>query len=300
MLKLWNKPCPVQLSKKYIIGNSLLVGVFVALFLFFFQPFGIHEVPAESQFLILAGYGIITTTVMLVFGSCLHYYMKQDPGREPKWNVSDQIIYVLAQISTIAAANFFYSAAIGLISYTLESLLFYIGVTFAIGLFPTVTLTLYGYTHYLKKHIAIAAATNQQLEQRPGTAATETAASVIHLSGENKDETTQLYIQDLLYIAAAGNYTEIHLRIGKETKKSLLRSSLSRLEDQLSQEPCIARCHRSYLVNLDQVERVSGNAQGYQLHLKDAVLQVPVGRSYAPKILEEISKKALQFSPESL
>lgn len=297
MLKLWNKPCPVQLSKNHIIGNSMLVGVFVALFLFFFQPFGIHKVPAESQFSILAGYGIITTTVMLLFGSCLFYYMRQDPGREVRWTVSNQIIYVLAQISTIAAANFFYSAAIALISFTLEGLLFYIGVTFAIGLFPTVTLTLYGYTHYLKKHIAIATATNQQLEQRYGKAVTETTAREIFLSGENKDETIQLDIQNLLYIAAAGNYSEIYIRSGNEIKKILLRSSLSRIEEQFSAEPCIARCHRSYLVNLEHVERVSGNAQGYQLHLKDTALQVPVGRSYSSKILQEISQKGFAVHP---
>ncbi|WP_224996463.1 LytTR family DNA-binding domain-containing protein [Cesiribacter sp. SM1] len=298
MLSLWNKPCPVQLNPKSIIGHALLVGAFVALFLFFFQPFGIHEIAAESRFIILAGYGLITTAVMLLFGISLHLYMKQDPGREARWTVSNQIAYVLAQISTIAAANFFYSAAIALIPYSLESLIFYIGVTFAIGLFPTVTLTLYGYAHALKKHLAVAAATNRQLEHRATPTDLNTAGrEIIHLSGENKDEAIQLNLQDLLYIAAAGNYTEIHQCNGNEIKKSLLRSSLSRLEDQLGEIPLIARCHRSYLVNLEQVIRVSGNAQGYQLHLKGSHQRVPVGRSFAKKILEQISQKGFAVYP---
>lgn len=245
MLELWNKPCPVQANPKYFIRSSLLVGLFVALFLFFFQPFGIGAIPAEARLLILAGYGLITTGVMLLYGLWLYLYMKQDAGREAQWTVFRQIIYVLLQICTIAAANFFYSAYINLISFSLEGFLFYMGVTFAIGFFPTVILTLYGYAHYLKKHIAVATATNQQMEQRPPVSGhTHTAYEEISLIGENKDEYLKLPLHHLLYGSAAGNYTEVYYLRDKITHKTLLRSSLSRLEEQLSTAPGISRCHR--------------------------------------------------------
>ncbi|AHM59503.1 response regulator receiver protein [Flammeovirgaceae bacterium 311] len=290
MLKIWNKPCPVQTGVPYIMRTSLLVGLFVALFLFFFQPFGIHAVPTQNQYPILAGYGLITSCVMLLYGGSLSMYMRQHPERESQWTVKRQIVYVLLQISTIAGANFYYSAAIGMIPFSLEGLLFFIGVTFAVGLFPTITLTLYGYTHYLKTHIAIAEATNLQLEHRPDPATPEAGTRTLQLTGENKTEAIDLDLKRLLFIAAAGNYAELHLRKDKKEQKILLRSSLSRLEDQLQGEPDIARCHRSYLVNLEQVVHVSGNAQGYLLHLRESELTVPVGRSFARKILDKIGR----------
>ena len=72
-------------------------------------------------------------------------------------------------------------------------------------------------------------------------------------------------------------------------RKHLLRSSLSRLEEQISQAGTIRRCHRSYIVNLAQVSSISGNAQGYHLHFRDCDEEVPVGRSYAQDILKAIS-----------
>ena len=62
-------------------------------------------------------------------------------------------------------------------------------------------------------------------------------------------------------------------------EKPLLRSSLSRLEKQIDQ-PHIVRCHRSYVVNINRVERVTGNAQGYKLHLFAGQFLIPVARQY--------------------
>ena len=62
------------------------------------------------------------------------------------------------------------------------------------------------------------------------------------------------------------------------------------MEDQLKTVSTIERCHRSYLVNTALVDYVSGNAQGYQLHLKGTDQEVPVGRTFAPTILKEIGR----------
>jgi DNA-binding LytR/AlgR family response regulator len=41
------------------------------------------------------------------------------------------------------------------------------------------------------------------------------------------------------------------------------------------------KCHRSCIVNLDKVVKVSGNAQGFKLHLKETDFVVPVARKYS-------------------
>ena len=62
--------------------------------------------------------------------------------------------------------------------------------------------------------------------------------------------------------------------------KEIIRSSLTRLEGQI-QIKSIVRCHRSFIVNLDKVIKVSGNAQGFKLHLEGTDFMVPVARKYS-------------------
>ena len=65
----------------------------------------------------------------------------------------------------------------------------------------------------------------------------------------------------------------------EKLKKTLLRGSLSRFEEQ-AHHPDVVRCHRSFVVNLRQVASVSGNAQGYKLQLQNYPSPIPVARRY--------------------
>ncbi len=80
--------------------------------------------------------------------------------------------------------------------------------------------------------------------------------------------------------------TVVYLKNGQPVKP-LLRSSLSRLEGQINR-PDIVRCHRSFVVNLDRVEKVTGNAQGYKLHLLDGQFQIPVARKYNDSLVAQL------------
>ena len=67
-----------------------------------------------------------------------------------------------------------------------------------------------------------------------------------------------------------------------ELKKVTYRVTLSSFEAQLEKSSGLVRCHRSYLVNLKNVENISGNAQGLKLELKNQSEMVPVSRKYIP------------------
>ena len=61
--------------------------------------------------------------------------------------------------------------------------------------------------------------------------------------------------------------------------KFVKRLTLKDLESALKPFPEIIRTHRSYLVNLNQIMGVVGNAQGYKLKLRDYDGTVPVSRN---------------------
>ena len=85
---------------------------------------------------------------------------------------------------------------------------------------------------------------------------------------------------------SADNYAIIYLIENGAQRKEMLRSSLTRLLSQINDTE-VVRCHRSYIVNLSQVQEVSGNAQGYKLHLENCDALVPVARKYS-EIVEKL------------
>jgi len=63
--------------------------------------------------------------------------------------------------------------------------------------------------------------------------------------------------------------------------KLLKRMTLKEFEEQFKFfYPYVFKVHRSYLVNLQTIESISGNAQGYVLRLKNfSEATIPVSRS---------------------
>ena len=87
---------------------------------------------------------------------------------------------------------------------------------------------------------------------------------------------------------SADNYVSIHYRENDKVQKKLLRSTLTRLEDQIT-IPSIFRCHRSYMVNLNQIKQVEGNSRGLQLDLLDIPQKIPVSRKYVKDIQAQLN-----------
>ena len=57
------------------------------------------------------------------------------------------------------------------------------------------------------------------------------------------------------------------------------------MEDQLLGIHSIMRVHKAFIVNLDQIQEINGNAQGYQLTMRDEKIKIPVSRSYMKKFI---------------
>jgi DNA-binding LytR/AlgR family response regulator len=55
--------------------------------------------------------------------------------------------------------------------------------------------------------------------------------------------------------------------------------TMKKAEEALEAWPGFFRCHRAYIVNLDKVQHVEGNAQGYRLRFPDVEEPVPVSRN---------------------
>ena len=117
--------------------------------------------------------------------------------------------------------------------------------------------------------------------------ATTEPQDTVTLYSDNKSEWIKLRPKDLILLESADNYVSIHYRENDKIQKKLLRSTLTRLEAQLT-IPSIFRCHRSYMVNLNQIKQVEGNSRGLQLDLLDMPQKIPVSRKYVKAIQAQL------------
>jgi DNA-binding LytR/AlgR family response regulator len=85
---------------------------------------------------------------------------------------------------------------------------------------------------------------------------------------------------DLLFAKAEGNYVTLNILKDGHLKTELKRISLKQFEQQLTEFPNLIRCHRAYLINLQQVIKFSGNSQGYLTYFNGTADKIPVSRAY--------------------
>jgi DNA-binding LytR/AlgR family response regulator len=116
---------------------------------------------------------------------------------------------------------------------------------------------------------------------------TQKEETILTLYSENKSEWIKIRPSDLIYLENTDNYVSIFYREKEEVQKKLLRSTLTKIEEQIKTS-YIQRCHRSYLINLHQIQYVDGNSRGLQLQLLDMDKTIPVSRKYVKTILNQI------------
>ena len=274
-------PFPTTIKRKLLISFSF--GKFIFLFLIIFKPFGFNEIE-ENKFFLAFIYGLITTSVFLTNLILLPLFFKKafNPN---KWNVYKMILLAIELVLIISIINLLVSRQ--LINSNKEDFdyFFFLSNTILIGFFP---ILFYVYLIEIisnKKHKNIAKSISHELKSKKNT-----KNSIILIIGENKNEILKILEKDLIYISSEKNYASIfHIQNGK-TQETLIRLPLIKIEQQLSKHTCIVRCHKSYIINTNHVEKIKGNARGYLLKIINFEELIPVSRSFPKELLFTLVK----------
>ncbi len=284
MLKIFTQPYPFPYSEKTVLNiifHCVLEGAFIALFLIFFQPFGTAEWDNPNKNLYLCGYGAMTALAGLILRLGI---FKAFPTyhSENKWTVIKEIVSILILLVLIAVLNFVYSRIIFSANFGIESFLGMFFVVCIIGVFPITIGVLLNYIHKLKKYSQPV----QIYSQNTDIQEVINQNNIIRFIAENEKDTFEIAETDLYFIESSDNYSTIHFYKNDKIQKEMIRGSLSRMEEFIHSSK-IVRCHRSFIVNLNKVEHVTGNAQGYKLHLERPEVVVPVARKYS-EVIEKL------------
>ncbi|WP_203583430.1 LytTR family DNA-binding domain-containing protein [Paludibacter sp. 221] len=119
----------------------------------------------------------------------------------------------------------------------------------------------------------------------------ETKKNLLAFPDEKGELRISLIQSNLLYIESADNYVTIYYLNKSKLSHYLLRNSLKWIEENLTRDTSLVRCHRSYIINLDNVKVLQKTKDGIFLELDtEHTPDIPVSKTYYNQVMEKFSK----------
>ena len=282
MFKSLNKPYPfndeLNFNLKSIAGISL--GIF--LFLLFFLPLNPVIDDFNKKLLVITGFGFIVLLLLLFIRIAIPAFF---PGAftPEKWTVTRELLLHLLFVILNSVAFSFYARYVGGIPTTFHSVVKII----LISIIPVVALAIIYEYDFLKKRLedVVSQIKNPEFQQ------VEEEETGIEFQSDNQSERFFLFHDQIILIKAANNYIEIIFRQSEKISRRLIRNTLQNTERMLSKNPSFIRVHRSYIVNVNSIRKVTKSSDGLKLLLYDYPKGINVSRQYILKV-----KNALQLT----
>jgi hypothetical protein len=282
-IRLWfKKPLPFFETTKQKLTISLVFGIFITMFLILFD-YSSEGDSTNAQMLKAALYGFITFLVLFFYSYLLPIVIPSYFNSE-KWNMSRSIIYGILLVVSIGLFNALFAFKYDNPNNRIELFPFLFAVvhrTFVISIIPTLMFNLWLERRLYKKYESGAEMANNNL--------IDSRHDINDVLRIEIDERNMISEQDLIYIKAEGNYCQVYYIDDLHQKKVILRNTLKSIEGALQKSERIVRCHKSYIINLDKVKKVIGNARGYNFIVDEFNFPVPISRDISKDLLSRIT-----------
>ncbi|MPM13318.1 hypothetical protein SDC9_59674 [bioreactor metagenome] len=262
----------------------LMAGVYFVAFFYFFVPVqnasGLNTM-SVTQRLIPGSIAYIVTLLLVAV-----FYSPVAVKRKVKnWYVYSLYVFGLA-FTGVLLAEFvhFYLNGFGGFNFLL-SLSLIVLASFIVPLYLFILIV----EKLIIRHVeAITESLNQyinQMRQKPGPDKKQ-----VTLQSEKTSGRLSFDISELMSVEAQGNYSMFILSQNNVVSRKILHITMKSIEDNLAEYAFIVRCHKSYMVNIQYIAKVTGNSRGYLLHFDNGADPVPVSRNFQKDVMEVIRK----------
>lgn len=273
ILNYFNQSYPYYYRNRKNLLLILFVFSFVSfLFSYLFQPFEVNilEHRINSKFILLIHAFIPLPIVYIYF-----WFVNKKVKDETSWTIGKELFHLAFVLLLIGFLDFLIRDFIytNPNNWSLTYLFEEIRNTFLVGTLLLIIILPLNLQRLLNTYKKSASKIN--LSKANYSNNTDLIAINSFINSENFN----LKIASFLFAKIDGNYAEIYTKNENSFDKKLIRLSLKELEEQLKDFNFIFKTHRSYLVNLNQIKCVNGNAQGYKIKLYHFPSEIPVSRS---------------------
>ena len=254
-----------------LIRESIIYGVVIWAILFLLQPFGFSQYQG-NKFLVALMFGLVTTCCYAFYGwlVLIHVVRRVNP-----WRVWHHGCAFIGLVLFIAVCNYLFFSYIFHYPLTLGFFLLFLYWTILLGLILTAASISLAYNRFLRDKMEMLLS-NTTEEQKD-------ILITIHDTNVRANDLC-IPINSLLYMEARKNNVAVcYMKDGKpETVE--VHTTLTAAMEALKDYENIFQCHRSFVVNVNNITAARGNSNGYQLTLGTSAVTIPVARSYVPKL----------------
>lgn len=269
-----NKDFTLLDNKKDRLLLILIVFIFSIIFLNIFQPFNITRWFSDSgliQFLRLSSYGFVVALVFLFTQFPLRGIFKKQT-----FKVKHYLLWLSIEISLISLVYIFlYGNPVG---NFINDLLFSIKYTLLGICLPYSFAVLIIYYKNQRAEIELL----QKEISKPAK------KRLLSFKDENAKIKFSVQTNDLLLLESTDNYVSVYYILENKVQRQLLRNSLKNLEEMLL-ENSIIRCHRSYMVNSQNIEFVKKDGKKIIIKIKQLDKTIPVSQKYSSLFIDLLS-----------
>jgi hypothetical protein len=273
-MDFFNQKIPAYLyEKSNLIRLVFFTALFALVFINIYKPFSSENWYHVSGFVFFVSSSLVILTgvlVVVISRIILFYYTKNHAITYLNYG-----IWILAEIFFMALFYTIYVMSIKENAEIMATFRESVTNTSLVLLLPYAILTLYFSWKEKEKRL-------QQIEENKPDG--NQKSNVILFHDEKGELRLSIQRNSLLYIESADNYVIIWYLNKNAVTKFILRSTLKALEEQLS-ELHVLRCHRSFLVNFEQIKIIRREKDGVFLDLGiEGVSDIPISKTYGEKV----------------
>ncbi len=278
MLEFFNKPYPFNDDLKHNSKIIFFLSVGVFAFLFLFQPFEIGLLAFREKCYLICGLSFITFFSLSIHLLLLPSFFPRSFSSSA-WKIKKEIFWNLWILSTILLGYFFYTNFLNIMKFDFELV---IKLIFT-AVFPNSILIVVTHNRQLRTNLKVADEVNKKLKENKST-----QEKIVYFNSDYQKDSLAIKVNLLLFIRSANNYIEIFWKEGETIKNQMVRLSLTNAEALLKEYRFILKCHRSYMVNVNYIDRIEGNSQGYKLFFQQISFPIPVSKNLVGKLQESL------------
>jgi hypothetical protein len=252
----------------------VVVFVFSVVFLNIFQPFNIARWYSDSgiiQFLRLSSYGFVIGIVFLFTQFPLRKIFKVE-----NFKIKSYLLWLAIEIALINLVYIFlYGNPIGNFKndlvFSLKHTLLSIWLPYSFAILIV----------YYKNQ-------REEIESLKSTMLKPNEKRLIVFKDENGKIKFSVQATDLLLLESTDNYVSVFYILQNKVQRKLLRNTLKNMEEMLK-ENSVVRCHRSFMVNITNVEFMQKEYKKFNLKIKHFEKLIPVSEKYSTPFLSFLS-----------
>lgn len=278
MFNFLNKPYPFNDDLKYNSKLIFFISIGVLGFLYLFQPLDVSLMEDKEKLYVVLGLAAITF-LSLSLNLLILPSLFPDIFINRIWNIKKEILWNLWILSTITVGYYLYYKLLGIFEIDYRMVLGLI----VIAIIPITGLIIVNRNRMLRSNLKLAERINKKLEENRSI-----DDRLVHFKSEYAKDNLSIKVSLLVLIRAANNYIEVFWKEKKGINNQMIRTSLKNAEELLEEHNFIFKCHRSYMVNINFIDKIEGSVQGYKIYFEGIDFPVPVSKNFAYKLKQLI------------